>query len=80
MAELADLQLNTGDAVRFRRREASTRFLDAGVHKLSEDGTLVVTVYKTGSSRVLDLTKYQVQRLTVGPRGGVKWIDLEQTS
>jgi hypothetical protein len=66
---LAELGLDPGDRVRFRRRDGE-RWKDGVVARREADGSLGVRDAK-GALRALPLDLVEVRR--TGPRGGVVW-------
>lgn len=66
---LAELGLDAGDRVRFRRRDGE-RWKDGTVARREADGSLGVRDAK-GALRALPLALVEVRR--TGPRGGVVW-------
>lgn len=66
---LAELGLEPGDAVRFRRRD-SERWTEATVARREKDGSIELRDAK-GASRSISVDLIEVR--TTGPRGGRAW-------
>jgi hypothetical protein len=71
---LAELGVNVGDVVRFRRRDTE-RWKEATVAKREADGSISVRDSR-GGLRALPIDSIEVR--TVGPRGGIIWEPLAE--
>lgn len=68
-ASLAELGVEAGDRVRFRRRDTE-RWKEAVVTGRERDGSVALRDAK-GAARAIDMACIEVRR--TGPRGGVVW-------
>jgi hypothetical protein len=71
---LAELGLQSGDTVRFRRR-ADERWKEAVVERRERDGSLGLRDPR-GAARAISIDCIQVK--TAGPRGGTVWEPLAE--